>query len=77
MSYETIKGTFGGTIKVSQNKYCKIIIGEDKIFQIPIGDKSKLQIEGTAIKDLINEVKTMNEDPYDFKEVNYGEYTRR
>ena len=54
---ETIKGTFGGTIKVLQNKYCKIIIGEDKICLIPIGDKSKLQIEGTAIKDLINEVK--------------------
>lgn len=60
-----------------QNKYCKIIIGEDKICLIPIGDKSKLQIEGTAIKDLINEVKTMNEDPYDFKEVNYGEYIRK
>lgn len=62
---------------MSQDKYCKIIIGEDKIYLVPIGDKSKLQIEGTAIKDLINEVKTMNEDPYDFKEVNYGECTRR
>lgn len=60
-----IEGVFGGKIKEFQNKYCKIIIGEDKIFLVPIGDKSKLQIEGTAIKDLINEVKTMNEDTID------------